>query len=60
LQVARKYGMRGVGIDLSYSFLHDVARQRLMLDKLESWETGIVAGVPDLNGLPLFTKTSDM
>jgi DNA modification methylase len=37
LVVARRLGRNGVGLDLSFSYLHDQARRRLGLDKLKKW-----------------------
>lgn len=40
LLVARRLGRSSVGIDLSYEYLHNQARKRLELDKLEAWTNG--------------------
>lgn len=56
LLVARKLGRQAVGMDLSYSYLHDQARNRLSLDALEAWETGGMDGQKgeSLADLPMF------
>mgnify|MGYP001562027588 FL=1 len=36
--VALALGRHGVGLDLSYPYLHDQARPRLQLDALAAWE----------------------
>jgi hypothetical protein len=38
LLVARELGLRGIGLDLSYPYLHDIARERLGLAALAAWE----------------------
>jgi DNA modification methylase len=38
LLVARRLRRDAVGLDLSYTYLHDQARKRLGLDKLKNWE----------------------
>ena len=57
LLVARKLGRRGVGCDLSYTYLHDIARRRLEIDDLDDWQDGnaMQAG-GDLVGLPMFAE----
>ena len=56
LLVARELGHHAVGVDLSYPYLHDIARQRLRLTALAGWEgsngPAPPAGVYD--DLPLF------
>jgi len=53
LQVARQLGRNAIGLDLSYTYLHDQARARLELDKLDAWTNGRQAEeTPDLG--PLF------
>lgn len=37
LLVARQLGRSSIGIDLSYTYLHEQARKRLSLDKLRKW-----------------------
>ena len=54
LLVARKLGRHGIGLDLSYPYLHDQARTRLDLTALDAWENGIQAGDNGYHGLPLF------
>lgn len=51
LQVARALGRSGVGLDLSYTYLHDCARARLSLTALSEWENG---PAPVVDNLPLF------
>ena len=55
LLVARQLGRRGVGLDLSYEYLHDQARKRLELDKLDAWENGI-QDHQSYQDLPLFQE----
>ena len=43
LLVARQLGRSGVGIDLSYAYLHEQAHKRLGLDKLRQWETNVAS-----------------
>jgi hypothetical protein len=57
LLVARKLGRHGVGLDLSYAYLHDQARQRLNMTALAEWETGRAAGDNNYHDLPLFEAT---
>ena len=57
LLVARKLGRHGVGLDLSYAYLHDQARQRLNMTALAEWETGKAAGDNNYHDLPLFEAT---
>lgn len=40
LLVARNLGRSAIGLDLSYTYLHDQARKRLELDKLKLWIEG--------------------
>jgi len=58
LLVARQLGRRGVGLDLSYSYLHDQARKRLSLDALEAWTNGIAANDNGYNDLPMFAEVT--
>lgn len=37
LMVARSLGRHAIGLDLSFTYLHDQARKRLELDKLAAW-----------------------
>jgi hypothetical protein len=37
LLVARNLGRSAIGLDLSYTYLHDQASKRLELDKLKKW-----------------------
>jgi DNA modification methylase len=55
LQVARQLGRRGIGLDLSYDYLHDQARERLGLTAWDAWHNGKngTEGEP-LEALPLF------
>lgn len=54
-QVARQLGRHAIGLDLSYAYLHDQARARLELDKLDAWTNGVKDdGV--LDNLPLFVQ----
>jgi DNA modification methylase len=41
LLVSRLLGRSAIGLDLSYTYLHEQARKRLELDKLKAW-TGVV------------------
>lgn len=53
--VARQLGRHFVGLDLSYQYLHDQARARLELDKLDAWQNGKNGnGGAALEELPLF------
>ena len=54
LLVARQLGRRGVGLDLSYSYLCDQARERLGLDRWAAWLEGQPAVEDDMIGLPMF------
>ena len=54
--VARKIGRSFVGLDLSFTYLHDIARRRLELDALDAWTNGIQAGDDGYLDLPLFTE----
>ncbi len=54
LLMARKLGRRAIGIDLSYAYLRDQARNRLSLDDLEEWENGVQANNDGYHDLPLF------
>ena len=38
LLVARELGHHAIGLDLSYPYLHDIARERLGLTALAAWE----------------------
>jgi len=59
LETARRLGRRGVGVDLSFGYLANEARQRLKLDALDAWETGAgEAETAGLEGLPLFEGAS--
>lgn len=53
LIAARRLGRQGIGLDLSFPYLRDQARQRLELDRLDDWEQGREAA-GELTGLPLF------
>jgi hypothetical protein len=52
--VARALGRHGVGLDLSYPYLHDQARARLQLDALDAWTNGKRDGA-QVDDLPLFS-----
>lgn len=54
--VAKQLGRRGIGLDLSFSYLRDQARERTGLKALQEWERGASAA-GELDGLPLFAKT---
>jgi DNA modification methylase len=55
LMVARQLGRSGIGLDLSYDYLHNQARRRLRLDALENWNAGEAKKADtDYSGLPLF------
>jgi DNA modification methylase len=54
LQVARELGRHGIGLDLSYTYLHDQARTRLDLAALDAWTNGIQVETPADLG-PLFS-----
>jgi DNA modification methylase len=51
--VSRKLGRSFIGLDLSWSYLHDQARKRLSMDALDEWENGVKAD-GDNTDLPLF------
>jgi hypothetical protein len=57
LQVARELGRHGIGLDLSYTYLHDQARTRLDLAALDAWTNGIQVEAPADLG-PLFAGMS--
>jgi DNA modification methylase len=61
LMVARKLGRRGVGCDLSYTYLHDIARKRLELDDLDDWRSGaaVEAAGDGYHDLPLFGEAAN-
>jgi len=53
--VTRELGRRFVGLDLSYTYLHDIARKRLELDLLDAWQgDGGTQAESELGDLPLF------
>jgi len=55
LLVARELGRHGVGVDLSWPYLHDIARQRLGLAALAAWEgRESQPQTPTYADLPLF------
>ncbi len=54
LLVARTLGRCGVGLDLSFDYLHAQARQRLQLDALAEWRDGRQAEEATWDTLPLF------
>lgn len=55
LMVARSLERDAVGLDLSYTYLHEQARTRLELDKLEAWTNGRKDGAV-IHDLPLFQE----
>ena len=58
--VARELGAHFIGLDLSYSYLHDQARDRLGLAALDAWAQG--TGKRDgkvITDLPLFVQTTE-
>lgn len=57
IQVARALDRRGIGLDLSAEYLQ-LARQRLQLDKLDSWGQGI-KDEQVYDDLPLFGNESN-
>ena len=61
LLVARELGHHAVGIDLSYPYLHDIARERLGLADLARWEGRHGHGTPAVTygDLPLFGGQGD-
>lgn len=60
--VARALGRYGVGMDLSWPYLHDQARPRLQLDALAAWEGEHPRRQreQDYEGLPLFSPTETL
>lgn len=52
--VARRLGRHFVGLDLSRAYLHDIARRRLELDRLDAWSNGIQSSNDDWSDLPMF------
>jgi DNA methylase len=55
LLVARELGLDAVGLDLSYPYLHDIARERLGLAEMERWLHGFAAPRTEMyTDLPLF------
>jgi DNA modification methylase len=55
LMVARSLERDAVGLDLSYTYLHEQARTRLEMDKLEAWTNGRKDGAV-IHDLPLFQE----
>ena len=55
--VARRLGRHFVGLDLSRTYLHTIARRRLELDRLDAWKNGIQAGDDGWRDLPMFQGT---
>ena len=55
VMVARALGRHGIGLDLSYPYLHDQARARLQLDALDVWTSGKRDGAA-VDDLPLFSQ----
>lgn len=54
--VARALGRHGIGMDLSFPYLHKQARKRLQLDALAQWEGQAARDIPpqSYSDLPLF------
>ncbi len=52
--VARRLGRHFVGLDLSRAYLHDIARRRLELDRLQAWTDGAEASDDGWHDLPIF------
>lgn len=59
LLVARQLGRRGVGLDLSYGYLRDQARERLGLDRWAAWLEGQPAVEDDMIELPMFNSCNE-
>ena len=59
LLVARKLGRRGVGLDLSYSYLHEQARERLGLTALDAWTNGSAVNDNGYHDLPMFSEVTE-
>jgi DNA modification methylase len=59
LLVARKLGRRGVGLDLSYSYLHNQARERLGLTALDAWTNGSAVNDNGYHDLPMFSEVTE-
>jgi len=58
--VARELGHHGVGLDLSYAYLHDIARERLDLARLARWSGQATPDATrEYTDLPLFALTED-
>lgn len=57
--VARRLGRHFVGLDLSREYLHNIARQRLELDRLDNWQNGIQAGEDGWRDLPIFQEAAN-
>lgn len=54
LEVARALGRSGIGLDLSYHYLYNDARERLLINKIEAWEKGVDGRDTVISDLPLF------
>lgn len=54
LLVARELGHHAIGLDLSYPYLHDIARERLGLTALKAWQEGAAPRQDRFDDLPLF------
>ena len=54
LLVARELGHHAIGVDLSWPYLHDIARQHLGLAALDAWQHGQEAQPVHYADLPLF------
>jgi DNA modification methylase len=52
--VCQKLGRSFIGLDLSYTYLRDIAKVRLMMTALEEWESGIKIENDGYHDLPLF------
>lgn len=59
LQVARQLGRNSIGLDLSFDYLHDQARERLGFVALDEWQNGKNGAGEPLEALPLFEGLPD-
>jgi DNA modification methylase len=59
LLVARELRRYSIGIDLSWTYLHDISRKRLGAKALKEWEEGAEPIQESFADLPLFSLTSD-
>lgn len=56
LLVARKLGRSGIGLDLSFSYLRNEARERLSFTALDEWENGAPIDDTTYSDLPMFQE----